>query len=533
MTGVTIAQIGDDTAIVVASSGDNVTIVQGVEAAGPPGVGGGVTDHGALTGLADDDHTQYHNDARGDARYQPLDSDLTAIAALSTTTFGRGLLALADAAALRTSAGLVLGTDIYSKAAVDSGFQPLDSDLTAIAALTTTSFGRSLLALADAAAARTALGLAAIAASGSASDLSAGSVPAARFGNTTVPIAAINASGTPSSANFLRGDGAWSTATDSGAVQKSTVTAKGDLIAATGSAAVTNVAVGSDGQVVVADSTQSAGVKWGDLLSAAYGDGSDGDVTISGNTSLSRDMFYNSLTVNSAVTLNANGYRVFVKGTCTVNGTISNDGAAGSGSTGGAVAGAGSLGGVSGGTGGNGGTTTGSNGSGGFNTIAGQGGAGGSGASGAGGTAGSVTTPAATFGALRHVAAVLSGGYISARNGAANPTQGSGGGGGGGDGTAGGGGGGGGGVLAVLARTITVGASGVIQANGGAGANAAAGNRGGGGGGGGGLVWLVYDRLTNSGTIQAAGGAKGTKTGTGTDGTAGSAGVVIYLPQGG
>lgn len=31
--------------------------------------GGGVTDHGALTGLADDDHAQYHNDARGDARY--------------------------------------------------------------------------------------------------------------------------------------------------------------------------------------------------------------------------------------------------------------------------------------------------------------------------------------------------------------------------------------------------------------------------------------------------------------------------------
>jgi len=28
------------------------------------GGGGGVTDHGALTGLADDDHTQYHNDAR-------------------------------------------------------------------------------------------------------------------------------------------------------------------------------------------------------------------------------------------------------------------------------------------------------------------------------------------------------------------------------------------------------------------------------------------------------------------------------------
>jgi hypothetical protein len=31
--------------------------------------GGGATDHGALTGLTDDDHSQYHNDARGDARY--------------------------------------------------------------------------------------------------------------------------------------------------------------------------------------------------------------------------------------------------------------------------------------------------------------------------------------------------------------------------------------------------------------------------------------------------------------------------------
>jgi hypothetical protein len=32
----------------------------------PPTV---ITDHGALSGLADDDHIQYHNDVRGDARY--------------------------------------------------------------------------------------------------------------------------------------------------------------------------------------------------------------------------------------------------------------------------------------------------------------------------------------------------------------------------------------------------------------------------------------------------------------------------------
>lgn len=36
------------------------------------GSGGGSSDHGTLTGLADDDHAQYHNDARGDARYAPV-----------------------------------------------------------------------------------------------------------------------------------------------------------------------------------------------------------------------------------------------------------------------------------------------------------------------------------------------------------------------------------------------------------------------------------------------------------------------------
>lgn len=34
--------------------------------------GGGVTDHGALTGLSDDDHPQYLNETRGDARYPQI-----------------------------------------------------------------------------------------------------------------------------------------------------------------------------------------------------------------------------------------------------------------------------------------------------------------------------------------------------------------------------------------------------------------------------------------------------------------------------
>lgn len=98
---------------------------------------------------------------------QPVDSDLTAIAALTTTSYGRAFLALADAAAGRTALGLgtaaTHATGDYdaagAAAAAQAASQPLDSDLTAIAALTTTSYGRALLALADATAGRTALGL--------------------------------------------------------------------------------------------------------------------------------------------------------------------------------------------------------------------------------------------------------------------------------------------------------------------------------------------------------------------------------------
>jgi hypothetical protein len=66
---------------------------------------------------------------------QPLDADLTAIAALTTTAYGRSLLTLADDDALA--------------AEINEFYQPLDSDLTAIAALTTTAGGRSVLAIAD------------------------------------------------------------------------------------------------------------------------------------------------------------------------------------------------------------------------------------------------------------------------------------------------------------------------------------------------------------------------------------------------
>jgi hypothetical protein len=79
--------------------------------------------------------------------YQPLDSDLTAISALTTTTFGRALLVLANAAALRGAA------ELGSAALLDGdALQPFSATLAALAELNPTEFGTEVLELADAAA---------------------------------------------------------------------------------------------------------------------------------------------------------------------------------------------------------------------------------------------------------------------------------------------------------------------------------------------------------------------------------------------
>lgn len=93
-------------------------------------------------------------EAEAAAAYQPLDSDLTSIAALTTTAYGRALLTIANATALAAEVDSFFLTPTEGNAA----YQPLDSDLTAIAALSTDTFGRSLLTQASAAAALATLG---------------------------------------------------------------------------------------------------------------------------------------------------------------------------------------------------------------------------------------------------------------------------------------------------------------------------------------------------------------------------------------
>jgi hypothetical protein len=294
-------------------------------------------------------------------------------------------------------------------------------------------------------------------------------------------------------------------------------------------------------------------------LFGMFGDGRDGNVTISsGTTTLTRDMFYNDLTISGTGSLVNAGYIIRVLGTLDISAapasaitSLATAGGNGSGGAGGAQPAApatgrslalgvrgvgGVVGGTAAGTAGTAGTTASGIVLGGVGTATfGKGGSGGGGSGGVGGGGGS-----AANGSIALNVPTL--GSLSTTNiGTANvggASAGSGGGG-GGDGTAGGGSGAsgnGGGVIWVYARKINRSGSTATSAiiakggNGGSGASAAAGNRGGGGGGGGsggGVVRVVYETLLGSTATNALdaspgnGGNGGNGFGTGTGGRGG------------
>jgi hypothetical protein len=334
-------------------------------------------------------------------------------------------------------------------------------------------------------------------------------------------------------------------------------------------------------QLVVNDSVLSNNDK--------FGDGSDGDVTISVDTTITSDMYYDNLTIQTGKTLNPNGFRIFVKNALTFEGTgkiASNGGNGGNGGNGaasptylGGTAGTAgvaahssgslpaSLAGKAGASGPNGsggaacggGAIAGTNGDAAVKAIVGPGGNGGAGGNdeladcggaGIGGVAGSVT--GTIFNVIRNAISAyllmdflptttmfsIGSGAGSGGAGGSARNNGAGGGGGGGSGASGG-------LVWVAARrVITVAGNNYMEAkagNGGNGGNGAtgvtnsSGGGGGGGGGCGGVVILTYSYKTGTGTISVAGGTKGTKglggTGAsnGSDGTDGTTGVSILL----
>lgn len=289
----------------------------------------------------------------------------------------------------------------------------------------------------------------------------------------------------------------------------------------------------------------------GTLTPGLLGDGVDGDVTISVNTTLARDMFYNSLVVNAGVNLNTGGYTIFCKGAVTVNSTgliTRNGNNGGNASTSSAGAAGAALTGVTTGTGNAGAAggagTTGNGGSGASSAaVSGEGGTGGVGGNGGGGNGGAtVGGSGGNSGALsiRYFRDVQPnwkytavGTYMPLGCGGAGGAAG------GGDGVnsgRGGGGGGssGGGVLIFCDSLVN---NGAIRANGGNGGNGGGGALGnvgggaGGGGGGGGKIMIIANTITTRGTLNVNGGAAGlgsSGAGTGVAGTNGAAGNPGY-----
>lgn len=286
-----------------------------------------------------------------------------------------------------------------------------------------------------------------------------------------------------------------------------------------------------------------------------FGDGSDGDVTISSNTTLTRDMFYNNLTISDTFALSPNGFRVYVKQTLTLSGTGNRikaiggnggNGASGAAGSAGGTAGSAantagslpaSLGGKAGSNGKTGGAGAGTAGVAGDASAFGLGAAGAAGGNGLndtplGGAGGALTVQAyaksihklLTFGDWNSTTFTRFTGHGGSGSGAGGDAGSSGNGGGGG------GSGGNGGFLWIAARTIT--GTGDISVAGGTGGNGGdasgnSGGAGGGAGGGGGILVILYGvALGWTGSAVYTGGTGGTGgVDTGSDGKPGTNGT--------
>jgi hypothetical protein len=123
-----------------------------------------VGDHGALSGLADDDHAQYHTDARGDARYSVIAHNhagtYEASGAVAThsaltsavhgiTAFGASLVDDASAADARTTLGLGAAASLNVGTVAGTVAAGDDARIVAAAPETTSTIGTLIAGSAD------------------------------------------------------------------------------------------------------------------------------------------------------------------------------------------------------------------------------------------------------------------------------------------------------------------------------------------------------------------------------------------------
>ncbi len=101
----------------------------------------------------------------------------------------------------------------------------------------------------------------------------ASAVGTAELAASSVTVAKISATGTASATTYLRGDGSWSTPAGSGSVATDAIfDAKGDLPVGTGADTASKLTVGANDTVLIADSAQATGLKWGQVNTAQIAD---------------------------------------------------------------------------------------------------------------------------------------------------------------------------------------------------------------------------------------------------------------------
>lgn len=225
-------------------------------------------DHGGLSGLADDDHTQYHNDTRGDARYYTQGDLDTALAGKSDTSHTHTesditdldkytqaetdtlLSGKSDTGHTHTEADIT-DLDKYSQATLDGAFAAVDAEIADKADAVHTHTESDITDLDKYTQAEADALLANKSDTGHTHDLDDITDSGALAALDTVDTGQID-------------DAAVTLAKLGG------LTTKGDLLAF--AAAHARLAVGTDGQVLTADSAEAAGIKWADAAGGGGGE---------------------------------------------------------------------------------------------------------------------------------------------------------------------------------------------------------------------------------------------------------------------
>lgn len=236
------------------------------------------------------DLSEFVTSSAAASAFQPLDSDLTDISALTTTSYGRGLLEVADDSGLRTLAGLVIGTHVQAYNAnttILGNTISLASEVADTLPIINGGTGS-----ANAADARAALGLELgvdvqpfdpdTTVLGSIIDLTGDVTGALPIGNGGT--GATTAAGGRAALGLVIGSNVQAYANNLADISALSPT-KGRLLVGNGTNFV-DLAVGTDGQALIADSAQAKGIKW-DTVSGGSGiTALTGDITGSGTGSV-------------------------------------------------------------------------------------------------------------------------------------------------------------------------------------------------------------------------------------------------------